>query len=77
MLEKLHNSIFPARPNKPKSSMYQCAEQSRAVLASALYEERALAKIKDLRRARMDGVRNQSGRAKARTKQEISNKQNE
>lgn len=49
---------------------------SRAALASARYEEKALAKIKDLGKVRMRRVRNQSGRVQARRKKEISNKQN-
>lgn len=30
MLEKMHDSIFPARLNRPRGSMYQCAEWSSA-----------------------------------------------
>lgn len=30
MVEKMHDSIFPASLNKPKGSMYQCAEWSSA-----------------------------------------------
>ena len=50
---------------------------SGAALASARYEEKAIAKIKDLGRVRMGRVRNQSGRVKARSKKEISNEWNE
>lgn len=44
------------------------SQPSGAVLTGARYEERALAKIKDLGRVRMGGVRKQSGRLKARRK---------
>lgn len=47
------------------------------MLASTRYEERVLAKVKDLGRVRMGGVRNQSGKLKARSRKGTCSKENE